>query len=91
MRVTRSRSCPRPVGVYGLAATVYTDDPDHISAAAHLPAGVVWVNQWQGGGPERLYEPARDSGMGATGAHAAYDAATRPTSVHHTPTPAAAR
>ena len=45
MRVTRSRSCPRPVGVYGLAATVYTDDPDHISAAAHLPAGVVWVNQ----------------------------------------------
>ncbi|MGW5861639.1 aldehyde dehydrogenase family protein [Streptomyces sp. NPDC055239] len=67
---------------YGLAATVYTDDPDHIAAAARLPVGVVWVNQWQGGGPERLYEPARDSGMGATGARAAYDAATRPAAVH---------
>ncbi|MFD7293078.1 aldehyde dehydrogenase family protein [Streptomyces sp. NPDC059897] len=67
---------------YGLAATVYTDDPEHITAAAHLPVGVVWVNQWQGGGPERLYEPARDSGMGATGARAAYDAATRPAAVH---------
>ncbi|BCL30326.1 aldehyde dehydrogenase family protein [Streptomyces aurantiacus] len=76
---------------YGLAATVYTHDPAHITAAAHLPAGVVWVNQWQGGGPERLYEPARDSGMGATGAHAAYDAATRPTSIHHAPAPAATR
>ncbi|MGW6058069.1 aldehyde dehydrogenase family protein [Streptomyces sp. NPDC055189] len=67
---------------YGLAATVYTDDPDHIAAAARLPVGVVWVNEWQGGGPERLYEPARDSGMGATGARAAYDAATRPAAVH---------
>ncbi|MET8687096.1 aldehyde dehydrogenase family protein [Streptomyces sp. NPDC004732] len=67
---------------FGLAATVYTDDPDHIAAAARLPVGVVWVNQWQGGGPERLYEPARDSGMGATGARAAYDAATRPAAVH---------
>ncbi|MEW2567397.1 aldehyde dehydrogenase family protein [Streptomyces sp. NPDC047070] len=76
---------------YGLAATVYTDDPDHIAAAARLPVGVVWVNQWQGGGPERLYEPARDSGMGATGARAAYDAATRPAAVHIAATvPAAA-
>ncbi|MDJ1136821.1 aldehyde dehydrogenase family protein [Streptomyces iconiensis] len=70
---------------YGLAATVYTDDPEHVAAATRLPAGVVWVNQWQGGGPERLYEPARDSGMGATGARAAYDAATRPAAVHITP------
>ncbi|MGW4400391.1 aldehyde dehydrogenase family protein [Amycolatopsis nivea] len=67
---------------YGLAATVYTDNSDHIDAAARIPAGVTWVNQWQGGGPERLYEPAGDSGMGATGARAAYDAATRPSSVH---------
>ncbi|MFG2652448.1 aldehyde dehydrogenase family protein [Streptomyces sp. NPDC048436] len=67
---------------FGLAATVYTEDADHITAAERLPAGVVWVNQWQGGGPERLYEPAGVSGMGATGAHAAYDAATRPVSVH---------
>ncbi|MFJ9083985.1 aldehyde dehydrogenase family protein [Streptomyces sp. NPDC102384] len=77
---------------YGLAATVYTDDPEHIAAAGHLPVGVVWVNQWQGGGPERLYEPARDSGMGATGARAAYDAATRPAAVHIAATaPAVAR
>lgn len=73
-RASRSR--------FGLAATVYTDDPDHAVAAARIPAGVVWVNQWQGGGPERVYEPARESGMGATGADSAYDAATRPASVH---------
>ncbi|MFD7705993.1 aldehyde dehydrogenase family protein [Streptomyces sp. NPDC059786] len=70
---------------FGLAATVFTDDPEHIAAAERLPAGVVWVNQWQGGGPERLYEPAGDSGMGATGSHAALDAATRPVSVHLAP------
>lgn len=73
---------------FGLAATVYTPDPDHMAAAARIPAGVVWVNQWQGGGPERLYEPAGDSGMGATGAAAAYDAATRPASVHIAARPA---
>ncbi|NUP65614.1 MAG: aldehyde dehydrogenase family protein, partial [Nonomuraea sp.] len=67
---------------YGLAATVYTGNPAHVAAARSLPAGVVWVNQWQGGGPERLYEPAGDSGMGATGSRAAYDAATRPMSIH---------
>ncbi|MFB4304139.1 aldehyde dehydrogenase family protein [Actinomadura sp. NTSP31] len=70
---------------FGLAATVYTDDPEHMAAAHRIPAGVVWVNQWQGGGPERLYEPAGDSGMGATGSRAAYDAATRPVSVHTAP------
>jgi acyl-CoA reductase-like NAD-dependent aldehyde dehydrogenase len=70
---------------FGLAATVYTNDPEHMAAARALPAGVVWVNQWQGGGPERLYEPAGDSGMGATGSRAAYDAATRPVSIHTAP------
>ncbi|MFG2587953.1 aldehyde dehydrogenase family protein [Streptomyces sp. NPDC048438] len=79
-RASRSR--------FGLAATVYTDDPDHIAAAARIPAGVVWINQWQGGGPERLYEPAGDSGMGATGSTAAYDAATRPATVHIASRPA---
>ena len=69
----------------GLAATVYTADPEHMAAARRVPAGVVWVNQWQGGGPERLYEPAGDSGMGASGSRAAYDAATRPASVHTAP------
>jgi acyl-CoA reductase-like NAD-dependent aldehyde dehydrogenase len=71
---------------FGLAATVYTNDPAHMAAARRIRAGVVWVNQWQGGGPERLYEPAGDSGMGATGSRAAYDAATRPTSIHTAPT-----
>lgn len=73
---------------FGLAATVYTEDPEHIAAATRLPAGVVWVNQWQGGGPERVYEPARESGLGATGARASYDAATRPSSIHVTAAPA---
>lgn len=67
---------------YGLAATVYTNDSAHIAEASRLPAGVVWVNQWQGGGPECIFEPARSSGMGATGSTAAFDAATRPVSVH---------
>ncbi len=58
-RASRSR--------FGLGATVYTDDPDHMAAAARIPAGVVWINQWQGGGPERLYEPAGDSGHGRHG------------------------
>ncbi|MFD9883027.1 aldehyde dehydrogenase family protein [Streptomyces alboflavus] len=66
---------------YGLAATVYTDDPEHREAAARIPAGVVWIDQWQGGSPDMVWEPAGDSGMGAAGAHAAYDAATRPSSV----------
>lgn len=66
----------------GLAATVYTNNPEHITAATRIPAGIVWVNQWQGGGPEMLYEPAHDSGMGATGSRASYDAATRPVAMH---------
>lgn len=72
---------------YGLAATLYSNTPAHITDAARLPAGVVWVNQWQGGGPERTYEPARSSGMGATGSSASFDAATRPVSVHIAPAP----
>lgn len=72
---------------YGLAATVYSNDPAHIAAASRIPAGVVWVNQWQGGGPECIYEPARSSGMGATGSTASFDAATRPVSVHIAPPP----
>ncbi|MFF2107598.1 aldehyde dehydrogenase family protein [Rhodococcus koreensis] len=76
---------------FALGATVYTHNPDHAAAAAGIPAGVTWINQWQGGGPERLYEPAGDSGMGATGARAAYDAATRPASIHTAPAPASTR
>lgn len=67
---------------FGLAATVYSRDPDHLDEASRIPAGVVWINAWQGGGGIRTYEPARASGMGATGTTAAFDAATRPTTVH---------
>ncbi len=67
---------------FGLACTVYTADPAHAASAASVPAAVTWVNQWQGGGPGRVYEPSGDSGMGATGSHAAFDAATRPATVH---------
>ncbi|MGI5415150.1 aldehyde dehydrogenase family protein [Actinomadura luteofluorescens] len=70
---------------FGLAATVYTGNPDHVTAARTIPAGLLWVNEWQGGGPGRLFEPARDSGMGAWGAQAAYDAATRPAAIHTAP------
>lgn len=70
---------------FGLAATVYTQSPDHIALASRIPAGVTWINQWQGGGMERVYEPARASGMGATGSTAAFDAATRPSTMHIAP------
>lgn len=68
---------------YGLAATVYTNSDAHADAALDLPVGMVWVNQWQGGGLVRMYEPAGNSGVGATGGRAAYDAATRAVSISH--------
>ncbi|RDD85274.1 aldehyde dehydrogenase [Streptomyces parvulus] len=74
-----SRAADSP---YGLAATVYSDDAEHIEAATRLPAGLVWINQWRGGSAEMVWEPAGDSGVGATGADAAYDAATRPSAVN---------
>ncbi|GAA1858878.1 aldehyde dehydrogenase family protein [Brevibacterium marinum] len=67
---------------FGLALTVYSHTTEHLEAAKTIPAGVIWVNQWQGGGGAATYEPARASGMGATGATASYDAATRPSTVH---------
>lgn len=66
---------------YGLALTVFTDQAEHAAAAAEQPVGMVWVNQWQGGGLSRMYEPAGCSGAGLTGGRAAYDAATRGVSV----------
>lgn len=66
---------------FGLAATVYTRDPEHATAAVAIPAALIWVNQWQGGVHGRVYEPAKDSGLGATGGLAAFDAATRLLSV----------
>lgn len=67
---------------FGLAATVFSNDPDHIAAARCIPAGIIWINKWQGGWTGRIYEPAGISGMGATGGRAAYDAATRPASIY---------
>jgi acyl-CoA reductase-like NAD-dependent aldehyde dehydrogenase len=67
---------------FGLAATVYTNNPEHVRAAHKLPAGLVWVNRWQGGAAGMIYEPAKNSGLCATGGRAAYDAATRPATVH---------
>lgn len=66
---------------YGLAVTIYTHDLQHAKAATALPAGMVWINQWQGGGMVRMYEPAKASGSGATGSRAAFDGATRAVSV----------
>ncbi len=69
---------------YGLAATVYSNNPEHVEAAYHLPAGIVWINQWQAGGPSCAFEPAGQSGLGITGGTASFDAATRPTRVVRT-------
>ena len=70
---------------FGLAVTVYSHNAEHLELAKHIPAGVIWINQWQGGGAVRNYEPARASGMGATGTTASYDAATRPSTIHIAP------
>ncbi len=66
---------------YGLTATVYTGSERNAHAAQLIPAGVIYVNKWRGGGPELIFEPAKWSGMGAAGERAAFDAATRPCSV----------
>ncbi len=66
---------------FGLAATIFTEDPKHAEVASRLPVGMVWINQWQGSGLVRMFEPARASGSGLTGGRAAYDAATRGVSV----------
>lgn len=73
-RASRSR--------FGLGATVYSNDLEHIERAHAL----VWVNQWQGGGLARTAEPTRESGLGATTGRAAFDAATRPVSIIRTAT-----
>lgn len=67
---------------FGLAATVYTRDPGHQRRAADVRAGIVWINAWQQTGAEATYEPWGLSGVGADGADAAFDAATRPVTVH---------
>lgn len=68
---------------FGLTATVYSHNLENISRSYNLPAGIVWINQWQGGGLSRTYEPTRNSGLGATGGSSAFDAATRPATMIH--------
>jgi acyl-CoA reductase-like NAD-dependent aldehyde dehydrogenase len=70
---------------FGLAATVYTNDPAHVVAVGDLPAGIVWINRWQGEGNAVTFEPARQSGVSAIGHFASFDAATRATSVLRNP------
>lgn len=66
---------------FGLAATIFTENAKHVDAASRLPVGMVWINQWQGSGLVRMFEPARASGSGLTGGRAAFDAATRGISI----------
>ncbi|MFJ9779852.1 aldehyde dehydrogenase family protein [Amycolatopsis sp. NPDC101161] len=68
---------------FGLAATVYTAEEEHLKLARSIPTGVLWLNGWQLGDLGRLIEPAGLSGMGASGGVHALDAMTRPTSVSY--------
>jgi acyl-CoA reductase-like NAD-dependent aldehyde dehydrogenase len=68
---------------YGLAATFLSGDPERAERLAlELDTGVCWINEWQGGAPGALYEPARISGQGVVGN---LDAVTRPMLVHRGP------
>jgi acyl-CoA reductase-like NAD-dependent aldehyde dehydrogenase len=68
---------------FGLGATVYTNNPDHVKAARDIPAGIIWINKWQGGGSDLVFEPAGQSGMAVTGHYASFDSATRPSAILH--------
>ena len=66
---------------FGLAATVYTSAEADLRHCSEIRAAIVWVNEWQGGGVGMEYEPWGESGSGATGGSALFDAATRPMSM----------
>ncbi|MCV7003902.1 aldehyde dehydrogenase family protein [Mycolicibacterium alvei] len=68
-------------GEFGLAATLFSNNAEHITRSGTLPVGVLWVNKWQGGSVNRCYEPAGISGVGAAGGRAAFDASTRPSTI----------
>jgi acyl-CoA reductase-like NAD-dependent aldehyde dehydrogenase len=68
---------------FGLAATVYSNDPEHVRAARSIPAAVVWINRWQGGGTGVVSEPAGHSGVAVMGGVATLDAHTRPSATLH--------
>lgn len=52
---------------FGLAATVLTQDQEHMAAAAAIKAGVVWINQWHTSCDGDRHEPRGLSGLGAVG------------------------
>lgn len=71
---------------FGLAATVYCSTPENLRRCREINAGIVWINEWQHGGVNVVYEPWGVSGMGASGAAASFDAATRPLSMLYSST-----
>ncbi|MBE1592340.1 aldehyde dehydrogenase family protein [Nonomuraea angiospora] len=70
---------------FGLAATVYSSTPENLRRCREINAALVWINEWQHGGVNMVHEPWGVSGMGATGAAASFDAATRPVSMLYSP------
>ncbi|MGN6722869.1 MAG: aldehyde dehydrogenase family protein [Marmoricola sp.] len=72
---------------YGLTATLLTGTPAHAALADRLPAAIVWVNEWQGGAPGMVFEPAGSSGLSKLGAHASFDRVTRAMAVAATRPP----
>ena len=64
---------------YALCATILTNDSARAARGREIPSALCWVNAWQGGAPGMVYEPARQSGLGAVGT---LDTFTRPTTLH---------
>jgi succinate-semialdehyde dehydrogenase/glutarate-semialdehyde dehydrogenase len=75
---------------YGLAATVLTNRPEGIAAAARLKAGTVWVNSYLAGTDGGRSEPRGVSGLGIVGdRRAVLEAISSPKVLHieKAPTP----
>jgi len=52
---------------YGLAATVFSSDPDASSWAANINTAIVWQGSWHASVAGSTFEPYGDSGLGASG------------------------
>lgn len=76
---------------YGLAATVLTDRPEGVAAAARLKAGTVWVNSYLAGTEGGRTEPRGVSGLGIVGdRRAVLDVVSAPKVLHIEGAPRAA-
>ncbi|MFC7109274.1 aldehyde dehydrogenase family protein [Nonomuraea rubra] len=42
---------------FGLAATVYSSTPENLRHCREINAALVWINEWQHGGVNMVYEP----------------------------------